>query len=92
MLLGPFVRAQNSPPVAGAPAQAPAQPKPQFIDNDTLIRMAKAGLGDDILVQTIQLQPGHYDTSPDALIALRQAGLSDRVIGGRPEPLRRAAE
>jgi hypothetical protein len=50
------------------------------VDNDALIRMFKAGLGDDLLIQTIQLQPGHYDTSPDALIALKQAGISDRVI------------
>jgi hypothetical protein len=42
--------------------------------------MSKAGLGDDVLVQTIQLQPGHYDTTPDDLITLKSAGLSDRVI------------
>ena len=42
--------------------------------------MFKAGLGDDILIQTIRLQPGHYDVSPDALISLKQAGLSDRVL------------
>ena len=63
----------------------PAQPRPdvaraKLIDNDTILRMAKAGLGDDVLIQTIQLQPGHYDTGPDDLITLKQAGLSDRVI------------
>jgi hypothetical protein len=42
--------------------------------------MAKAGLGDDLLIQTIQLQPGRYQTSPDDLIALKAAGLSDHVI------------
>ena len=51
-----------------------------LIDNDTILRMAKAGLGDDVLIQTIQLQPGHYNTAPEDLIALKQAGLSDRVI------------
>ena len=53
---------------------------PPPIDNDAILRMAKAGLGDDILVQTIELRPGEYDTSPDALIALKLAGISDRVI------------
>jgi hypothetical protein len=42
--------------------------------------MHTAGLGDDVLIQTIQLQPGHYNTAPDDLIALKSAGLSDRVL------------
>src|SRR5487761_2118016 len=63
-----------------AEAQAPSASHPQPIDNGTILKMANAGLGDDILVQTIELQPGSYDTSPDALIALKQGGLSDRVI------------
>jgi len=50
------------------------------IDNDTIIRMAKAGLDDSILIQTINLQPGHYDTTPDDLIALKAAGVSQKVI------------
>jgi hypothetical protein len=55
-------------------------PRAKFIGNDTILRMHSAGLGDDVLLQTIQLQPGHYDTAPDDLIALKQAGLSDRVL------------
>ena len=55
-------------------------PHAHLIDNDTLIRMHTAGLGDDLLIQTIQLQPGRYNTAPDDLIALKSAGLSDRVI------------
>ncbi len=54
--------------------------RPHQIDNDTILKMSKAGLSDDLILQTIQLQPGHYDTHPDDLIALKQAGLSDRVI------------
>jgi hypothetical protein len=51
-----------------------------LIDNATILRMKSAGIGDDVLIQTVELQPGHYDTSPDDLISLKQAGLSDRVI------------
>ena len=59
----------------------PSTPQqPTLIDNDTILRMAKAGIGDEVLIQTIQLQPGHYDTSPDALIALKQGGISDHVL------------
>jgi hypothetical protein len=73
-----------------APAQATAQdgplqssgdlPRAHFVDNDTILRMHKAGLGDDVILQTIRMQPGHYDTAPDTLIALKSAGLSDKVI------------
>jgi hypothetical protein len=55
-------------------------PRVHLVANDDIIRMAKAGLGDDVIVQTIQLKPGHYDTTPDDLIALKTAGVSDRVI------------
>jgi hypothetical protein len=50
------------------------------IDNDTIVRMAKAGLDDTIILQTIELQPGHYDVTPDDLIALKKDGISQRVI------------
>lgn len=55
-------------------------PRAHLVDNNTILRMHQAGLGDDLLLQTIQLQPGHYNTTPDDLIALKSAGLSDRVI------------
>jgi hypothetical protein len=42
--------------------------------------MAKAGLSDDLIVQTIGAQPGQYTTDADSLVALKQAGVSDRVI------------
>jgi hypothetical protein len=66
---------------SAGPTQPPADvARVHLIDNTTILRMSKAGLGDDVLIQTIQLQPGHYDTNPDDLITLKQAGLSDRVI------------
>jgi hypothetical protein len=54
--------------------------KPHFIDNQTIIKMAKAGLDDTVIIQTIQTQPGRYDTTPDDLIALKSAGVSQPVI------------
>lgn len=59
-----------------APKLAPAK----AITNDAVIRMVKAGLGDDLIVQTISTQPGQYTTDPDSLVALKQAGVTDRVI------------
>jgi hypothetical protein len=71
--------AQTSENVDG-PLSPSRKPVRALIDNETIIRMAKAGLGDDLLIQTIQMQPGHYGTAPDDLIALKMAGLSDHVI------------
>ena len=48
--------------------------------NDSVIKMVKAGLSDDLIVQTITDQPGQYTTDADALVALKQAGASERVI------------
>ncbi len=52
----------------------------QRIDNGAVVKMVKAGLSDDIIVTTINASPGAYDTSPDALIALKGSGVSDKVI------------
>ena len=65
--------------------EGPLQPssdvtKPHFIDNDAIVKMSKAGLDDKIIIQTIQTQPGHYETNPDNLIALKNAGVSEQVI------------
>lgn len=48
--------------------------------NDSIIKMVKAGLSDDLIVQTITDQPGQYNTDADALVTLKQAGASERVI------------
>ena len=54
--------------------------RPHPLTNDTIIRMSKAGLDDTVIIQTIQSQPGAYDTSPDDLISLKSAGVSQRVL------------
>jgi hypothetical protein len=42
--------------------------------------MVKAGLSDDLIVDTIRNHPGQFATDADALVALKQADVSDRVI------------
>ena len=55
------------------------------LTNDTILKMAKAGLGEEILLSTIKAQPGRYGTTPDDLIALKGAGVSDKVIAAMIE-------
>lgn len=52
----------------------------QVLNNDSIIKLVKAGLSDDLIVSTINASPGTYDTSADGVIALKTAGASDKVI------------
>lgn len=79
-----FVRAQDAVDGAAGGSVAGPLPAPKVapakMTNESVVRMAKAGLGDDLMVQTIGTQPGEYATDADSLVALKQAGVSDRVI------------
>jgi hypothetical protein len=52
----------------------------QVMNNNAVIKMVKAGLSDDLIVNTVNASPGTYDTSVNGLIALKQAGVSDKVV------------
>ncbi len=67
----------DSPQAVDGPLTANKAPA---MDNESVMKMAKAGLGDDLIIQTINTQPGQYTTDADALVALKSAGVSDRVI------------
>ena len=68
----------QGPQPAGTAASK--SPDPSQMTNDSVLRMHAAGLSDDLIVQTINTQPGRYDTDPDNLIALKKSGLSDQVL------------
>jgi hypothetical protein len=50
------------------------------MNNADLIKMKKADLSDDTLLLSIDKQPADYDTSPEGLIELKKAGISEAVI------------
>jgi hypothetical protein len=53
----------------------------QAMDNAAVLKLQAAGLGDDLIVTTINNSPGHYSMSTDDMIALKKAGVSDKVMG-----------
>jgi hypothetical protein len=53
----------------------------QPLTNDSVVQMAKAGLGDSLIIESINATPASFATSASDLIALKQAGVSERVIG-----------
>ena len=75
--------------VPDKPAEAPIAPEPVLLSNDTILRMHTAGLSDDLIIQTIKAQPGRYETGPEALIRLREAGLSNDVLSAMSTNYRR---
>lgn len=52
----------------------------QAMNNDSVIKLVKAGLSDDLIISTINASSGAYDTSADGVIALKTAGASDKVV------------
>src|SRR5260370_12535434 len=72
------------PPHTTEAAQAVDGPltaaKALAMNNDSVLKMGKAGLGDDLVIQTINTQPGQYVTDADALVTLKTAGVFVRVI------------
>lgn len=52
----------------------------QAMNNEAVIKLVKAGLSDDLIVTTVNASPGTYDISADGLIALKSAGVSDKVV------------
>jgi hypothetical protein len=54
-------------------AQAP-------LTNDSIVKMSKAGLSETVILNAIKSQPGFFSSSADDLIALKGAGVTDKVI------------
>jgi hypothetical protein len=81
MAAGPFVQASSD----------------EVLTNETIAAMTKAGLGPDVIVAKIRSAPSTFDVSVDALIRLKQDGVSDEVInamieaGEAPPPSSNAA-
>lgn len=52
----------------------------QPLNNEAVVKLVRAGLSDDLIISTVNASPGTYDTSTDGLIALKTAGVSDKVV------------
>ena len=52
----------------------------QTLNNEGVIKMVKAGLSEDVVAAAVSSSPGTYDTSADALVALKSAGVGDKVV------------
>ena len=55
-------------------AQAP-------IDNEGVIKLVKSGMTEDMIISVIQQQPGSYVLGADDFVALKAAGVSEKIVG-----------
>ncbi len=61
-------------------ASATAQEAPHVVTNADVVNMAKSGVGDQTIILMIQKGTPKFDTSSDAVIGLKKAGVSDAVL------------
>ena len=61
-------------------ANAKSQAFARAVTASDVVTMAHSGVGDDVIVNALRTRGCRWDSSPDAVIALKQQGVSDRVI------------
>ena len=75
-------RADEQRAAAGSAAVANANQRAaaRAVTNYDLIRLTQAGLSDDVIISTIRAHGARLDLGPDGLIALKENGVSDRIL------------
>ena len=52
----------------------------EVITNETVIRMTKADLSEQLIIDIIKYEPGNFTLNPSAALALKKAGVAAAVI------------
>jgi hypothetical protein len=75
-------RADERRAAAGAVAvgQLNQQAAAMAVTSYDLVNMTRAGLGDDLIISTMRSRGIQLDLSPQGIIALKQQGVSERVV------------
>jgi len=82
----PLLDSPTATPISALPKRKVIEEQPQdnraqhALTNADVLSMAKSGIGEQTIVLAIQQGPTRFDTSPQALIELKNAGLPDRVL------------
>jgi hypothetical protein len=82
---------QAAPAVAGAAEHADErETRRKAVTNDDITKMVENRFDESTVLDVIDVSDTQFDVSPAALIALKKAGVGDRVIGAMLESTRRA--
>src|SRR5438067_2556727 len=63
----------------------------ETLTNQSIVEMVKAGLSERVIIAKIRTSPTNFDTRTDALIALKNNGVSEQVIEAIMSPPAAAA-
>src|ERR1039457_1156546 len=55
------------------------------LNNESILKMVKAGLSEDVIANLVKTQPARYAVTPDQLIELKAAGVPDKVVAAMVE-------
>ena len=73
--------------VTAAIGVVPARGGQAPLTNQDVIKMVQAGLGESVVLATVRKAPSTlFDLSPDALIGLKQGGVSDAIVAVMIDP------
>jgi hypothetical protein len=50
------------------------------LTNDTVLKLVRAGIGEDSILGMVNQQPGIYALSTDDLVALKKAGVTPKIL------------
>jgi curli biogenesis system outer membrane secretion channel CsgG len=79
--------AQTPPAAAPAPAAAPKRTAPKAVSPvDSVIQLVKGGMSDDLIIRSLKKTNKPVDLSTADMVKLKQAGVSDNVIGVLLDP------
>ena len=76
----PAAPAPVAPPAPKAVAGVAPPTQESDLDNDAIVKMIVGGLKEDTVIRVIESRPGKYALGPDALTALKTAGVPQSVI------------
>jgi len=62
------------------------QEKEEILTNDSVIQLLKVGISEDVIISKIQKTKHSFDLSVNGMVALKQAGVSDRLMHFMMDP------
>ncbi len=87
LLAAGAANATQEPAQATPPATAPrAETTPAVLTNAEIMQMVKTGFAEETILKAIQLSETRLDTSVTALLELKNAGVSEKVIRAMLSP------
>lgn len=93
LMAGGTAQAAQEPAQAAPPPAAPrAEATPALLTNAEILEMVKAGFAEETIVKSIQLSETRFDTSVAALVELKNAGVSEKIIQAMLNPKAAKAE